>query len=1011
MRLYIQIAEGWKELVLSQSEAVRINSSWDNIDNPMTMTSDNTYTIKLPRCKENELVFNNFYKVDSLRIPTVYDPAKRMNCMIMSDLNEIISDGEAYITSATKEYFSLNYTGALSKILSKIKNSGFDKTKVGEQGYTLLDDPIEDLGLYMCADLVKHSWSVQKPIDWESARNTTDFSSIYGISDAIRQSYKNKWLKATSIIGFTPMAQGRYRKFESDKWYTRQEIVGKNANGVSIKDKPFAKYTMNAITATEVFSDGTTGHNDGKDAYNLYLKHSLNDAYETTIDVGEGFLDCQMNEYRSYYQQPFVNVNALFYEVARQSETKYGTKVILDEDLFSTGGNDVYLLPQIFRADDKVDVIEYSNLGSFEDNMVTYGNAHYYWNCPTKTFRDANQQPMNVKHVGRSEYVESHIGFITEFELEGEIHFDLQQFSERTPYWFFYSMWNPILIEIDVEEDGNNNLVNHFTKRLCIFPNFRYYSLGYETTVDSLVNYGNVDDSFTERLINDLKVSGYETLTVEMDMATPQSRNFTIPWKTKYRFNPYTSIDKLNNKVNPRVRVKTQTSFYNNMLPIFDVTSQGSIELTQDATFKMGNNIVYKGGEYECKRTGRHIDMNTLLGGTNVFDILLAYSKMKHFLWVPNDKDNTMTVIRSKKYFDEKKNHIQNITDCIDWNGAELQPLSFNYEAIKFNFTDPFNGYEERYGMPQGSMKVVTENHLTKNENEIYGLSKAPILYGQIMRPIKYYNIAPIEDHAMPLGKDDTDGESTDRWGVFLKEGNKGDWNRDFERDYVVGKLYGYAENDQRTLNKTGKVVYCPIITDDLEEELNSDLYAWHGESITTPQNAFAYDTYGAYGTDRLVSNAGLFRYHETQPMEYSYRYASPINNVTANTCRVALSKGDQNELLVFGKSRELYSTEDEETASKTLYNVYWKDYIHEVFSIDNKHLTATAYLNIIRYNELKNNPFCEVDDRLYFCYSIEGWSETDNKCKLYLRQINDLEDYTKATEPYATLDYDCVNI
>lgn len=108
-----------------------------------------------------------------------------------------------------------------------------------------------------------------------------------------------------------------------------------------------------------------------------------------------------------------------------------------------------------------------------------------------------------------------------------------------------------------------------------------------------------------------------------------------------------------------------------------------------------------------------------------------------------------------------------------------------------------------------------------------------------------------------------------------------------------------------------------------------------------------------------------------------------------------------------FQKPKELYFNRevlDPPANTKYIYELFWKKYMDERYSVQTKVLTAYFYMTANDFLNFKFNRFVMVDNILYMVNKIYDFNLTQDKSvKLELVQVNDLDCYTNSgvTFPY----------
>ena len=169
------------------------------------------------------------------------------------------------------------------------------------------------------------------------------------------------------------------------------------------------------------------------------------------------------------------------------------------------------------------------------------------------------------------------------------------------------------------------------------------------------------------------------------------------------------------------------------------------------------------------------------------------------------------------------------------------------------------------------------------------------------------------------------------------------------------------------------------LLSDDMEQERFTDSYCWHGDWCRM--------------NTEMKLLAGL-------PMN-NVLGSEPYVIVTSNPCcfdKVVNYKpyltdydADGNSLL-WGRPETLHYTIQGDTRTSFAFD-YYKNYIAEVYNIENKKLKFTCSISPAFYKSLRFNPFFRMSNQLYFCTEIDSWSDIDGQCNITARRI---EDYRK---------------
>ena len=317
-------ADNWHEVVTDSKEEVRFTFTFDNLTNPTNYVSERSVSAKLPRCPDNDIYFGHVCMLDSMVIAGGYDPSVKMKYLAMDSAGMVVSEGEAVINEVTRDHYSLSLVGTQSVIFSKALNAGYSTEKAAaDPEYYLMADPLQlsksgttftPATNKLNRHTVRASWLIANPLfDLSTIKSTASLVGAYGVSTTETLA----WI--ASLIGFAPTLQGKYPAFNNDKWLECAIIDGTLASSPDI---------------IPVLSTRT------------YLNGEPADSYKVEGTIYEQ----QLGEYRSYYQQPYIYVSALWQLMAEEFKAITGYNLSLDARWFNPSnpelGRMVYMLQQ-----------------------------------------------------------------------------------------------------------------------------------------------------------------------------------------------------------------------------------------------------------------------------------------------------------------------------------------------------------------------------------------------------------------------------------------------------------------------------------------------------------------------------------------------------------------------------------------------------------------------------------------------------------------------------------------
>lgn len=897
-RLYLKkTATGpYAEALTDRSRDVQMEYVLTSVDNPTEYVSEHTWSIVLPRCSENQRFFDEFHRLDSMIQAGGYTPTEKMPYVLTDDAGMTLSTGEAVIDSIDDSGYHMQLVGSQAMLFRKLMNSGYDyEQSLEDDTYGLLDDFSAIYSgmspLAMNAALVAASWLIPIPL-WtlDELRNRfNQLKSEYGITEA---DITPSMCFAMSIVGFAPTAHGILKNFDGETWLDKLGTAGSSS---SITFLPVLHRTVDGEAVTTV--DGAT-------------------------------IECQMGEYRSYMQQPYVYVWRLFELYQRQfSDLTGGYTLVLDSRWFNSSNEElfgmVYMLPKVI-GDEQVQIgssistsflgyvaLPVANVSSTSQAEPVAGladaEAHASYNTGTWTVDEGERVAIDVTMQI----------FIKPFYYSDAID------AIGEPVYF--NPATPLIVSLQA------NAMTSVTKEYVVVP----------LPDDEKLTFEDISPQAWTIIKTIVAQNGRELLFATY---TPP-RNGAAP-----QLNLSTQLSLVLPLSPSDVTLTARASFLFSMAPFMVWNHAGTTcyyyyGSREDNPMRMAVNVSPSFSRWQNDRSGSIITLQRIFGSVKPFEILLQYAKAHHLVWLVDDEAATVTVKRAKDYYDDCLiDGTTDITEVVDkGRGLTVTPLSWKDSEVVMNMApmscDYVEGYRDRYDRDYGSKTIVTRSRLNDSTVNLLGNGKVPAVKGSAMLSETVFNAAtirassgvsmqPVENYPMPLNV--SDGESADCYGNFYyRRSTNGLWNKRLAAGI--------------RLDAGGAFV---MITDDTPLEVAAGRYCWHGPAVT--------------GGIKM--------------------YARPV-------LRTVSENGTS---LLFAEPREQY-TSDPDQATEYLYDVAWADYIEEVYNEQNKTVAVYAYVRRPLLKKIRINPFVVMNHILYLVMSVAGWSDTDGYCRIVMRQVTDI--------------------
>lgn len=926
MILYLKKNAGgeYRRVVIDPRESVPLNFTFEDIENPTNYVAEYTYSVKLPVCEYNNKFFDFVNLLDSVVLHNGFSPAESMQYMATTSAGMFLSTGTATLTDVSGDYYTLRLVGSQARLFQQLLNAGYDTKKDAEDSdYYLMTDWLKkrktmwavtgEQRNMMCAHLVYASWMIDNPIfDFTTLRNTY-LKNAYGFN--LFSGITETQAFIASLVGFAPTAQGKYKDFDSGAWLEAGTV----------------EYLNSQTAATPTIMPVLCNRRDGKG--------------ETVQDViaDDGVIEPQIGEYRSYYQQPYIYISALWHFFQQEfAAITDGYTLNLDSRWFNAYNAElrrlVYMLPRpAVDRERKIDVVSMPNTGSGLNN--THVMPQGYIRTTDRPFQHTISN-LSAKSTINTEAVSVEAG--QELNADVSLTLDIENFAYSQTYtylddnaWYYYNGYNPYEMTVQVVGGGNNIVAE---RKYIIYP----------VSSDGVVTMATMQ---ADTYINDLLIalvyttgsnSGHELLTPEYN-----------PWKKGYSADHSLTIHTNIRAVvseSGNYRVRVQIGYYNNQLPFvmkgtkpspideqntdlyYYSASPGNYQITMER-YK----VTVTGSVSESHRSGATVSLENLFADIVPFNVLLQYSKIRHLYWQVDDVAKIVTVKRATDYFADLQS-VNDITRCVD-RSITIKPLAWNEHKVLFNLGDMecsyVDGYADRYGHGYGDKELITTNKTSKETKELFnGNVKASAMLSQTVVPIPSLTArktTPEAIEVVPMPLNVSDGKSANVHGNFYYRHNNGTWQGEI--------LSGWRDNHV-------------LITDDAPIEAASGVYCWRGQGDIP-------------GTALSISKRPVFR------------------TVSA----------DGKQSVLFAPVQEQYTmTPDEPEAY--MYERYWKGYIEEAYNVQNKLIEVTAKVSTILLEKIRHNPLVYVQNNLYVVLNIKGWIE-NGMCRLTLRQVHDLTKLT----------------
>lgn len=660
---------------------ILLNKYYENLTNPTDYHADWSKTVRLPFSRQNNYIFDNFFRADSLITgEMIVDPLKKVPFILLYN-NSVIMRGYCKVALSTfaknERGYDLTLFGMFGDVIGELKKLTFDPT----------------------AD-VDAKYIIESPF-----RTTIDRYVVHESFNREGHSLDVESNNVLDYIGFLASYQGRYPDFDSG-------VVEPLRGG---EPKPLQVYY--GPRRTFISSEQFVNTND--------LDHDLK---SDNIEVDEHW----MREFRSYYQQPFIWVDKLWQLTKKKLEEITDYKLELSERWFNQSNpyyyNLIYTCPTLFDTsydsrDNKIN----QDLGG--TNTYTLNPPIY--KCHVKQLGDLTNTHRGIikyPYGMRQTVCNPNTGLFN----GGEVKITAGRIKLKGNILLFAGC-NDASIDFQYARIRQDN---------CIYLNFKAVrqsdmsQIGYSSKIVKIVSGDN--DCSNNGVVQTIDVGKSRRGQIDVqNLPDNHGAAEGFWWKATYDI----ELEVLT--AEPfYITVDCYTA--NNSTPfeyaMFSTTPQWDWLwedrwFTYDPCASCGDRNIgmtlYIPSTTENKLEGfTHIRSNSELTMARVypkkkpvFDILLDYCKMFGLYFKVDEDEKTVRVMDRNEYFQNYE--ILNWTKKLDRsNEYNIKPVSFEKRWVSFNYDEGkgqrYEEYQNKYELNYGSKRVDTGYQFNDDTIDIY---------------------------------------------------------------------------------------------------------------------------------------------------------------------------------------------------------------------------------------------------------------------------------------------------
>lgn len=660
-----------------------------------------------------------------------------------------------------------------------------------------------------------------------------------------------------------------------------------------------------------------------------------------------------LGDFRSYYQIPYIYVDALVQMIAEKLKELTGYTVALDSSWFNNKNpyyyNAILSCPSLFDA----------SSADGEDKKEVYTNVTNIYTSNTRANEDLSShhsQLLPLVHSSGDQLINSN--HIFNAPSSGRTHFN----SKFTAYLFAagydnaqrdaymrLSPYNSLFLEFRAVDAQTGENIPNAKKRIKFYTGSTTQTSGIDQAVDlgfATRNYPPYTDATNPDPTVVTKKNGFcwkATLDVDFEIKTTNPYYIVCDQFAMNNGNPFEyEIG----------RYIPGASYNYPMTRYYETT--GSV---RGHYWYISNSDTYLTESVNSRSFSKLTMSRIWKFDKNPGEYLLDYCKMFRLVFDVDEDEKRVIIMTRDRYF---KNY-----EILDWTHKldktkdfKVEPINWTNKFFNFKYGDAsgnmYKYYNDKYKAQYGSYKVDNGYEFSDEVVDLFDEVQPSMICSKKQASDMVNTRFPNAGSAAPyLGSawkrmpDEYYPENDDN-GKYA--GNSGEF---YFRNFV-----NHAP-DSVLRHKDINGNTCVWLTDDTDWMVQNKTFCWH---------AIASDLTLQYKMPSIMP------FYKTSPSDdtgFSFQFAKPAE-IYYNTNII------------------------NENGVGYIYDLFWKRYMDERYSPQTKVVTAYFYLTADDYLNFKFNKFVKIDNILYFVNQIFDFNLTTAKnTKVELVQVNDLGAYT----------------
>lgn len=941
MKLQLFIED--QELDLTGTETFPLNKTFENLYNPTDIITEYSKSINIPITLNNNKILGNSYRLDREIVVN-----NTTNIGMYLDPNKRIPMKLMYNSEVVLDGYAKFVSATTSAKnnhytlnLFGVLGDIFNKLRDVVVSIEDVDETLEDPEKYVINDYSLDNYGKEVPFD-------NYFVSDSWYYDEIPLSHPSE-TSVHFIYGAAPTYSGYYPDFDPARvqWITPEELERLGLEGTPtslIEDELRTTWIKRYYTNKGI----TTPTDAQKEEAEAWV-----DGLDPSGFVGDGFKDYQMGDYRGYKQRPFIYFNKLMYMYKDKLEELTDYKLELDQNWFNVNNpywaKMCYMFEFLQKGGDEnykdINLIDTTNITTTselkEDKTASYANMVLY----TTTLK--------TPILGST----TSTGLITNpFNLCLDLLLE-KSLASIGSNGLIILMYPNTCIKIDIKCGDTTQTFfsagatySYIKQNLGLWPspwanptddNFINWAYAPDNMIEGWRNNNQENENFTYITIPSMVFEG------DFDAGDEMTITVTLANKT---IKPYPSASFYHASYNP---VYPGTPIY---IDGIDPTTANN---DTAATFRVTvTPITYRKPWHSVP-----VGLKSFYKKEDpLFNVILEYTKMFGLVWSVDYATQTVKLQRREELF--KDYQIEDWGSKLDkTQDMVVEPVAFPTKYIRFGYEETdgyrYTSYTKSYDVEYGDKIVKTGYDFNSDDtNMLEGIvpsmssNRNFITYNDAL----HWNLSSATLKAKP--------------------------------DYVQ-RLECANEEDSASIQACN---WCMRGKSVGRNDAEKKCYITNDTPLMLAEEK-------SYYIDPRAIEAGYFGY-PTVVTHYGLPVFSPVYKdenrqfATYNTHYSCL----------FNTPYVDYTTDKSFLSAKgrTLYDLFWNQFINERYNAQNKKVTAFFNLSISDYNQFKFNKFVSLDNQLFMVNKIMDFNPTNNKStKCELIQISNTNNYTQPLESY----------